>query len=111
VRREQAHETSLQALGRLVLGHGADWDTWAPVFHTFATGPIRLDLAGVTELDAAGLGVLARLARRARYRGRACSLVAAPPRVRRLLALTRLDGPLGAGSRIVDSARSRSTYW
>jgi anti-anti-sigma factor len=91
VRREEAHGTSLQALGRLALGHGARWDTWAPVLDTFASGPICLDLAGVTDLDAAGLGVLARLIRRASYHGRRCTVVAAPERVRRLLALTRLS--------------------
>jgi anti-anti-sigma factor len=97
--------------GRLVLGYGARWLTWAPIVDTVARGPLRLDLAGVTDLDAAGLGVLARLVRRARYRGQSCTVVAAAPRVRRLLVLTQLDGPLGLPwDTSVDLGLSRSIY-
>jgi ABC-type transporter Mla MlaB component len=111
VRRDSVHGTSLAVTGRLVLGYGARWLTWAPLVDSIVRGPIRLDLAGVTDLDAAGLGVLARLARRARFRGHPLAVVSASPRVRRMLVLTRLDMPLGSPlDGAVDFSQSRSTY-
>lgn len=48
-------------------------------------------LEGVTRLDAHGLGELVLALAAARARGRRLTFVAPPPRVQRLLALTRLD--------------------
>jgi anti-anti-sigma factor len=83
--------TVLVALGRLVLGHGARWGAWTPFIEQAARGAVHVDLSGVTQLDAAGLGLLVRVARRIRRQGRDFCIVAAAPRVRRMLALTRLE--------------------
>lgn len=52
---------------------------------------IVLNLDRMTGLDARGLGELARACSAARAHGRRLTLVAPPPRIRRMLALTRLD--------------------
>jgi anti-sigma B factor antagonist len=59
------------------------------------TGVIA-DLAAVTFLDAAGLGVLAGAAGRARNLPDGLRLAAVPPNALRLLKLTRLDRHLAA---------------
>lgn len=59
---------------------------------------IRVDLGGVTEIDARGLGMLAELTRRMRAHGGRVAIVSASPRVQRLLRLTHLDALLEAGS-------------
>ena len=53
-------------------------------------GDLVLDLSAVELVDAAGLGVLVGVRRRAANDGRAVVLRSTPPRVRRLLAATRL---------------------
>jgi len=55
------------------------------------TGPVTLDLAGLEQLDATGLAMLLGTARRAEAAGRALVLRNVPPRVSRLLRLTRLN--------------------
>jgi anti-anti-sigma factor len=55
------------------------------------SGELVVDLSGVELLDATGLGVLVGTHRRARAAGRRLVLRDAPPRVARLLALTRID--------------------
>lgn len=50
-----------------------------------------LDMAGTTEIDASGLGVLVLLQKRARERMVATRLVHAPPVVKQMLQLTKLD--------------------
>ena len=52
---------------------------------------IALNLRGVTQLDARGLGELVLALRAARDRGLRLRLVAPPPRVERMLSVTRLD--------------------
>jgi anti-sigma B factor antagonist len=52
---------------------------------------IALNLAGLTALDAGGLGELVLALRAAREHGGRLTLVAPLPRVRRMLAVTRLD--------------------
>ena len=58
-----------------------------------AEGKVRVaaDLRGVTALDAGGLGKLVAIHTRLRAAGGGLTLVAPSPRVRKLLALTRLD--------------------
>jgi len=51
---------------------------------------VVLDVAGLGFCDASGLGVLVRAQIRAQARGGWLRLVAAVPRVRRVLAITRL---------------------
>lgn len=55
------------------------------------SGRLVVDLSGVELLDATGLGVLVGAHRRARLAGRELVLRDAPPRVARLLSLTRVD--------------------
>lgn len=91
--------TVIGAFGRLVLGHGARWGDWSPFIEEATRGAVYVDLSGITQLDAAGIGLLVRVARNVRRQGRDFCLGAAPPRVRRMLALTRLDEPLATDCR------------
>jgi anti-sigma B factor antagonist len=52
---------------------------------------IAVNLHGVNELDAHGLGELVRALHAARDRSGRLTLVAAPPRVQKMLSVTRLD--------------------
>jgi anti-sigma B factor antagonist len=52
---------------------------------------LAVNLCGVTELDAHGLGELVRALHAARDRSGRLTLVAAPPRVQKMLSVTRLD--------------------
>ena len=86
-----------KATGRFVLGRPTDDRLWAPVM-TLAVGRVlTLDLCGVVQLDAAGIAVLVRLEEHARRHGGWVRLAAASARVRRLLALTRIDRVLAQG--------------
>jgi anti-sigma B factor antagonist len=53
-------------------------------------GDLVVDLAGVELLDASGLGVLAGTHRRAERAGRRLLLCGPPPRIARVLRVTRL---------------------
>ena len=77
----------LVAEGRLVLGDGADWQAWSPQAAATPGRVICVDLSAVTDIDAAGVGLLVRLAVQARCHGRELVIVAASPRVRQLLEL------------------------
>jgi anti-anti-sigma factor len=55
---------------------------------------IRVDLGAVTEIDAAGIGVLLRLARTQQERGGDVEIVASSGRVQRLLRAARLNAAL-----------------
>jgi anti-sigma B factor antagonist len=52
---------------------------------------VIIDLEEVSFIDASGLGALAGAAGRAAKAGGSLHVTAAPPRIRRLLALTGLD--------------------
>jgi len=54
------------------------------------TGDIVIDLRGVDHIDATGLGVLVGAYRRAQRGERRLILRAVPPRIQRLLTVTRL---------------------
>jgi anti-anti-sigma factor len=54
-------------------------------------GPVTMNLAGLTFCDAAGLGVLARVAGHARRSGRSLKLTAARPSLLRIMRITGLD--------------------
>lgn len=54
-------------------------------------GTLTVNLAGLTFCDAAGLGVLARLAAHARLRGRELRLTAARPSLLRIMRITGMD--------------------
>ena len=54
-------------------------------------GSVTMNLAGLTFCDAAGLGVLARVARHARRTGRSLKLTAARPALLRIMRITGMD--------------------
>jgi anti-anti-sigma factor len=54
-------------------------------------GPVTMNLAELTFCDAAGLGVLARVAAHARRRGRSVKLAAARPSMVRIMRITGMD--------------------
>lgn len=53
--------------------------------------PVTVDLSGLTFCDASGLGVLARIARRARQKGRQLMLTSARPSMLKIMRITGLD--------------------
>jgi anti-anti-sigma factor len=54
-------------------------------------GSVIMNLADLTFCDAAGLGVLARVARHARRTGRSLKLTAARPALLRIMRITGMD--------------------
>jgi anti-sigma B factor antagonist len=54
-------------------------------------GPVLINLSGLTFCDAAGLGVLARVAGHARRSGRSIRLTAARPALLRIMRITGMD--------------------
>jgi anti-sigma B factor antagonist len=54
-------------------------------------GPVTMNLSELTFCDAAGLGVLARLAGHARRTGRSLKLTAARPALLRIMRITGMD--------------------
>jgi anti-sigma B factor antagonist len=54
-------------------------------------GPVTMNLSGLTFCDAAGLGVLARVAGHARRAGRSLKLTAARPSLLRIMHITGMD--------------------
>ncbi len=79
----------VRACGRLSLGHGAADDLWEPLVRD-ARG-VTLDLTGVTELDARGVGVLAALAARARQTGATLTIAGASRAASSVAQVVRLD--------------------
>lgn len=63
---------------------------------TVGPGDTTIDLAGVTFIDAAGLGYLVRLANQLADRGAKLAVVGASPRLRRVFDLVQLGGLLAA---------------
>jgi anti-anti-sigma factor len=63
------------------------------VIDAWETGlaPVSVDLSGLTFCDASGLGVLARIARRARQAGRELRLTAVRPSLLKIMRITGLD--------------------
>jgi anti-anti-sigma factor len=78
--------------GPLVAGQGAERSAWSdvlgPVERATLRVDIQLDLAGVTQIDAAGLGLLAELCGAAHRRGGTVQLSAASERAGRMLRVT-----------------------
>jgi anti-anti-sigma factor len=89
----QANQVTLRVSGRLVHAHPPSG--WRTCLQRLDCADLRVDLAGVTEMDARGLGMLAELTQHARTVGGRVTVVSASPRVKRLLTLARLDGLLG----------------
>jgi anti-anti-sigma factor len=78
------------AHGRLVVGHGADAGHWRACLTPHDASDVLVDLAGVTALDAGGVGVLAGLVDRVTGRGGRVRVVAASPRAEWVLTLAGL---------------------
>lgn len=66
------------------------------------TADVAVDLSGVEFLDATGLGVLVGAHRRAGRHGVGFELRDPPRRIRRLLAVTRLDRVLRVTTSVLD---------
>lgn len=88
----------IRAVGRLVVGSGADHPSWTAAGDVADATPVVVDLGGVTALDAGGVGRLLRLRQTLARGGARLTISAAPPRVRRVLQLTRLDAIFGIAS-------------
>lgn len=82
--------------GRLVAGHGAERSAWAPLLGARPSPHVELDVSGITEVDAAGLGALADAYRSVVAGGGSLRLVGLRPRIRRLLEVTGLDRAVAA---------------
>jgi anti-anti-sigma factor len=87
--------TELYPAGRLVAGHGAGHPVWQTAREWRGASRLVVDLAGVTALDAGGLGALLRLRQSACRHGVPVVVRRAGPRARRLLRLSGLDGVFG----------------
>lgn len=83
----------LRLSGRLVDARRATPD-WDECLQKLANAQVTVDLGGVTDIDARGLGMLAELARETSAVGGRLSLISASPRIRRVLVVTHLDGLL-----------------
>ena len=76
---------------RLDAGNSADVRQLLHEAVDHSVGDVRIDVSQVDVIDAAGLGVLVGTRRRADQLGVAVGLVDVPPRLHRLLAVTRLS--------------------
>jgi anti-anti-sigma factor len=96
IRRRFAGDTAIfDLVGRLAVS-AAETEIMplrAAVCQTIAEGhvDIALNLAGLISIDGRGLGELVALMNRLRRLGGDLTLVAPPPRVTRMLSVTRLD--------------------
>ena len=94
VRPGYTYQALLRCSGRLVLGRGAERHVWAAFLDGTERVDVLLDLTAVTDMDAAGVGVIAALCRSMRRRGGTVRLLAASPRVRTLLRVTGVEHAL-----------------
>jgi anti-anti-sigma factor len=81
----------VKASGRIMPRVSSDLTAWQPVLALAAGRTLTLDLCGVLRIDAAGLGLLATLTQATRGAAGDVRLVAAPPRVQRLLEISGLE--------------------
>ena len=84
--------------GRLVLGPRLDWQRWRPLVNAAAGRVLALDMSRVSQVDAAGLGLLVRLVLELRRRHGRLRLMCVGPRVRTLLRATGLTAAAGVVS-------------
>ena len=86
----------LRLSGRLVDARRATPD-WDECLQRLASEHVTVDLGGVTDIDARGLGMLAELARETKAVGGRLLVTSASPRIRRILTVTHLDALLDDG--------------
>ena len=96
--RHSAGVTALTVVGRLVAGVGAGHPAWQTGRDWRGASRVVVDLAGVTAIDAGGVGALLRLRQSAARAGVPVTIAAAAPRVRRVLQILRLDSLLVPGT-------------
>jgi len=95
----------LAVTGRLVLGPRTDWRGWRPVADAAGGRMLVLDLRSVSQIDAAGLGVLVALYNDVRRHGGRLRLLHASCYVSALVRAAGLSGVLGLVS---DAAEARA---
>ena len=81
--------------GRLILGPELGWPGWRPVITGSAGRVLELDMSRVSQVDAAGLGLLVMLAVELRIQGGRLRLMCVQPRVRTLVRTVGLGAALG----------------
>ena len=89
----QRHQgcTVLRCIGRIVLEHGAAALEEAGLRELSACRRVILDLSDVAQVDARGIGAIARLCRSGLLAHRPVVIVGADIRLHRLLEVTQLD--------------------
>jgi anti-sigma B factor antagonist len=95
---------SLRLSGRLDGTASADVRDSLHLALVTGSGPLLVDLSDVQLIDATGLGVLVGANRLANQLGRRLVLCGVPPRLRRILLVTRLDRILTIESQPVVAA-------
>ena len=78
---DDAQGAFVKATGRFVLGRSTDQRLWAPAMTLAAGKVLTLDLCGIVQLDAAGIGMLVGLKQDARKHGGDASSGLPPVRV------------------------------
>jgi anti-anti-sigma factor len=91
VRSGYADQALLRCSGRLIVGRGAEPHNWAAVLDGTDRVDVLLDLSAVTDMDAAGIGIIASLCQSMRRRGGTVRMLAASARVRTLLRVTGVE--------------------
>lgn len=66
-------------------------ELWRSGLGDFGSGPVQLDLAGITRVDSAGIGLLIALIRAVRKQGGDISLAHAPPQLMAIATVSGLD--------------------
>ena len=91
VRPGYTDQALLRCSGRLIVGRGAERQIWAVLFYGSDRVDVLLDLSAVTDMDAAGIGIIASLCQSIRRRGGTVRMLAASARVRTLLRVTGVE--------------------
>ena len=91
MRLRYADQALLRCSGRLIVGRGAERHNWAAFLDGTDRVDVLLDLSAVTDMDAAGIGVIASLCPSIRRRGGTVRVLAASARVRTLLRVTGVE--------------------
>jgi anti-anti-sigma factor len=85
----------IRIAGRLILDPCLASRHWRRILNAAAGRVLALDMSGVTQMDAAGLGLLVMLAVEVRRRHGRLRLMCATPRTRTLVRITGLCEALG----------------
>jgi anti-anti-sigma regulatory factor len=91
VRPRYTCQALLRCSGRLIVGRGAERHHWAAFLDGTDQVDVLLDLSVVTDMDAAGIGIIASLCQSLRRRGGTVRMLAASARVRTLLRVTGVE--------------------